>query len=121
MDKTPFSGNSMTALDTFFDRHPLETPRESKPAAARLHGLCSTCNSASYCSYLTGRNGQPIFFCEEFDGSALPVPGRFAPESAGSSDNRHDIVMGLCANCAQLEVCRFPKPEGGVWHCEEYE
>jgi (2Fe-2S) ferredoxin/predicted RNA-binding Zn-ribbon protein involved in translation (DUF1610 family) len=27
---------------------------------------------------------------------------------------------GLCLNCAKREFCTFPKPEGGVWHCDEY-
>jgi hypothetical protein len=27
---------------------------------------------------------------------------------------------GLCMNCANRETCLYPKPEGGVWHCEEY-
>jgi NADH-quinone oxidoreductase subunit E len=27
---------------------------------------------------------------------------------------------GLCLNCANRETCTFPKPEGGVWHCDEY-
>lgn len=28
---------------------------------------------------------------------------------------------GLCRNCARLTDCTYPKPEGGVWHCDEYE
>jgi hypothetical protein len=27
---------------------------------------------------------------------------------------------GLCMNCANRDTCLYPKPEGGVWHCEEY-
>ncbi len=27
---------------------------------------------------------------------------------------------GLCVNCANRHTCLCPKPEGGVWHCEEY-
>ena len=30
-------------------------------------------------------------------------------------------VPGLCRNCARLSNCTYPRPEGGVWHCEEYE
>lgn len=32
-----------------------------------------------------------------------------------------DRVRGLCANCAQDEICNLPRPEGGVWHCSDYE
>jgi hypothetical protein len=27
---------------------------------------------------------------------------------------------GLCVNCAERRNCTLPRPEGGVWHCEEY-
>ena len=29
-------------------------------------------------------------------------------------------VRGLCATCAKRSSCAFQRPEGGVWHCEEY-
>ena len=28
---------------------------------------------------------------------------------------------GLCKNCRKQKSCRLPKPEGGVWRCEDYE
>lgn len=28
---------------------------------------------------------------------------------------------GLCSICEKLEGCTYPQPEGGVFHCEEYE
>jgi len=27
---------------------------------------------------------------------------------------------GLCMNCDNRFECLLPRPEGGVWHCEEY-
>jgi len=30
-------------------------------------------------------------------------------------------AAGLCRNCARLSTCTYPRPEGGVWHCNEYE
>jgi hypothetical protein len=30
-------------------------------------------------------------------------------------------IPGLCRNCARLSDCTYPKPAGGVWHCDEYE
>lgn len=27
---------------------------------------------------------------------------------------------GLCFNCDNRDNCMLPKPEEGVWHCEEY-
>ena len=31
------------------------------------------------------------------------------------------ITKGLCKNCKKNETCQLPKPEGGIWHCEDYE
>jgi hypothetical protein len=28
---------------------------------------------------------------------------------------------GLCKNCKKQDTCTLPKPEGGVWRCEDYE
>jgi hypothetical protein len=28
---------------------------------------------------------------------------------------------GLCKNCKKHKTCTLPRPEGGVWRCEEYE
>jgi hypothetical protein len=28
---------------------------------------------------------------------------------------------GLCRNCKKQKTCLIPKPEGGIWHCEDYE
>lgn len=31
------------------------------------------------------------------------------------------IHRGLCVNCDVRETCTLPRPEGGVWYCEEYQ
>jgi hypothetical protein len=28
---------------------------------------------------------------------------------------------GLCRNCKKSGICSLPKPDGGVWRCEQYE
>ncbi|MHC4942009.1 MAG: hypothetical protein ACYTG7_03225 [Planctomycetota bacterium] len=38
-----------------------------------------------------------------------------------SAEKEAEGFKGLCMNCAHREICLYPKPEGGVWHCEEYE
>jgi hypothetical protein len=30
------------------------------------------------------------------------------------------LFRGLCINCDVRHTCMFPRPEEGVWHCEEY-
>lgn len=80
-------------------------------------GLCSTCNHSNTCSHAD--NGeQPVLHCEEFDGySAEPVRAKDRINVEEKNDGKYN---GLCTNCGIRETCTYPKPEGGVWHCEEY-
>ncbi len=83
-------------------------------------GICSTCIHAEHCSTRKSFKGK-ILHCEEFDDyipQTLPdkkktnkkeLPVQYAP------------VKGLCQNCDQLGTCVLPKPEGGVWFCNEYQ
>lgn len=84
-----------------------------------LRGLCTTCQHAQICMYLS-KQEQPIFHCEEFD----IAPGserqfrEAAPKSAASERPTH--YRGLCLNCENNERCIYSGTEGGVWHCEMY-
>ncbi|MCF7919234.1 MAG: hypothetical protein K9N06_04920 [Candidatus Cloacimonetes bacterium] len=31
------------------------------------------------------------------------------------------VFKGLCTNCENRFICKLPRPETGVWYCEEYE
>lgn len=120
MEKTPFTGIIESSAATYFNYEPAGAVRKSGPATTRSQGLCMTCNRSAECSYIAGHD-RPILHCEEFDGSGPLNPGRFASEAAEKSEYLHTDVMGLCCNCAHIEICGFQKPEGGIWHCEEYE
>lgn len=99
--------------------------REEREAAddtqpAKRPGLCVSCMHRLGCQYRKA-NAQPVIYCEEFEVEETPPrPVRRSsveqadPETTGS-------LKGLCMNCAHRETCRLPKPDGGVWHCEEYE
>jgi len=96
-------------------------------------GLCSNCKNASTCTY-PKEPGQPVWYCCERDGyeesegsvslALLPsstVSLRSIKSQADSKAGLSDVkYKGLCRNCENLERCTFPKPEEGVWHCEEY-
>ncbi len=108
------------------------TPRERAPAptadarSATPRGLCVTCNHVSACAYAASAQ-QPTLSCELFDNvdglhaaalaSAALVGGSTAHRAEGA-DARP--VRGLCANCDLWGTCALPRPESGVWHCEEY-
>jgi NADH-quinone oxidoreductase subunit E len=38
----------------------------------------------------------------------------------GCKNHMMDLIKGLCVNCENRHTCEFMKPDGGVWHCEEY-
>jgi hypothetical protein len=103
------------------DRSTPDKPRASCEHFGAYTGhrdLCSTCNHARRCPS-RGTAGRPVFFCEEF--SAF-VPVR-SPRPSGASHSRGaplSQAKGLCSNCEDRNTCGATKPEGGVWHCEEY-
>ncbi len=90
-------------------------------------GLCSTCNNAPSCFYHDSRG--PALFCELFDNyaspnvetravaaslSAVPSSAHRPAKGGGAEDT------GLCMNCENRLACGHLKPEGGIWHCEDY-
>jgi len=94
----------------------------------RYEGLCSACKYSLRCT-LTKSPGQGIQFCEEYEGGGGPHPGGKAGGCAGPAKPRgtdakpgaSGAVLGLCGNCSNRDTCRFPRPDAGVWHCEEYQ
>lgn len=82
-------------------------------------GLCGTCNYVDTCT-LRARQASPVLYCEEFDvrGPVIELPVR-AP-AATLDEPFGPRAAGLCVNCAHRATCTLPRPEGGVWHCEEY-
>jgi hypothetical protein len=92
-------------------------------------GLCACCNSFNTCTYSKDPK-RPILQCEEFDGIVLSslrmVPhGKIVPKGFEETPNPSvsDLApyRGLCSLCEDRLTCTYPKPEGGVWHCEEYQ
>jgi hypothetical protein len=90
-------------------------------ASRPYRDLCSTCNHAKVCG---GRSTpeRPIFFCEEFE-AFVPLPAAELAIAVPTQPAKRQSAgerAGLCMNCDNAETCSSPKPEGGVWHCEEY-
>jgi len=87
-------------------------------------GLCLTCQNASSCMY-PRNSDQPVLQCEEFDCYEVPmerttVDRILAVARNGSRSDKTSNLKGLCVNCENRATCTFPKPEAGVWRCEEY-
>ena len=79
-------------------------------------GLCSTCIHQDDCIYCNMTD--VVHQCEEFEtySQERKINKISIPEKNVSDEQ----FAGLCENCANRENCIFAKPDGGVWHCEEY-
>jgi hypothetical protein len=98
----------------------------------KYRGLCSTCEHRATCTYPRDPD-QRIHYCCEHDGYqesegsvslALLGTGRASshlPTSPRNDEALSTAYKGLCRSCQNRDTCTFPKPEGGVWHCEEYQ
>jgi hypothetical protein len=90
-------------------------------------GICSTCKHEEVCIY-PRNGGQIVLNCGQFE-PCPPMPSR-PPEKdqmeleelwkKSSRDKPGKEFKGLCSNCEDRHTCIYPKPAGGVWHCEEY-
>lgn len=96
---------------------------EAATAFPPAQGLCALCRRAADCTFSPRLEGRAVRACDEFDGAAgrpgaravAPLPGEDA-ESGGGRPR-----LGLCANCDAWRGCTYPKPDSGVWSCDEYE
>lgn len=87
---------------------------------AKTYNLCSICAGASTCTY-PKNSGKPVLFCAEFkEYPSLTRKIDTGTKAVKRSNKYTKGYKGLCVNCENRETCVFPKPEGGVWHCEEY-
>ncbi len=94
----------------------------------KYNDLCATCIYGDEC-VRRKRNGNPVYYCEEFEYSIDPPTKPFQKhvqnigselDSAEVNDERGNPI-GLCVNCSVRKSCKHPRPMGGVWHCEDYE
>jgi hypothetical protein len=110
------------------DVRPAEEPAASPPAEVEYPGLCITCVHSATCTF-PRRKGEAVLSCEEFDDHG-GSPGRredltppaveVSQASAAAAEEEPYASKGLCSSCANRKTCTFPKPPGGVWHCEEF-
>ncbi len=98
-------------------RRPAETPHADHP------GLCVTCKHTEHCDF-PRREGHAVLTCDEFEGDSVVRRHALVPRPAmterAALANR-EWYPGLCTTCTRLPTCTFPKPEGGVWNCDEFE
>ena len=88
-------------------------------------GICGQCRLADSCTY-PRPDDRPVLECDEFEGYPMRAAAKVSAIKQGKasvkeSENIVSLYRGLCSTCEKRENCNFPKPEGGVWHCEEYQ
>jgi len=85
-------------------------------------GLCSTCDKAAECT-LPVDPTRPVLQCESYESLARTDPDGGAARPGRQADPEEDpgALKGLCRNCEKRRDCTLPKPEGGVWDCQEYQ
>lgn len=87
-------------------------------------GLCSTCINSVNCIY-RARRGFDAIYCEMFciEADSTKQSDDFNEERLilpGVQNSYSASFKGLCQNCQNRDGCLLPRPEEGVWHCEEY-
>ena len=96
--------------------------RDAGGEQPEYRGLCATCKHTSTCTFPRSKD-RPVHFCEEFDGEE-DKPALTAVHHEKVLDQEaladREKYPGICSTCEKRETCTFPKPEGGVWQCEEF-
>ena len=91
-------------------------------------GICLCCKTVATCTYLKDPR-RLVLQCEDFEGdeprrvatavkNILPANDPKSGSDVEKKDSRKP--KGLCSICEDYGSCTLSKPEGGVWHCEEY-
>jgi hypothetical protein len=89
----------------------------------RRISLCANCKNAATCTFPKAPD-KPSFYCEEFELEELPqkkITRTPSIESHFTKEKDTSELKGLCSDCENHRTCKFPKHEGGIWHCEEYQ
>jgi hypothetical protein len=86
-------------------------------------GLCATCVNDAVCTFPRSMQ-RPVVSCDEFEGIVTQKVSHRSP-SPGEAERfvaaNREWYPGLCMTCNKQESCTYPRPEGGVFNCDEFE
>lgn len=84
-------------------------------------GLCATCAEAPRCTH-PRLPGVPVAWCDDATALEIDVPSAVGVAAAVARPTLvRTAPKGLCGTCVRFSNCTYPKPESGVWRCEEFE
>lgn len=100
-------------------------------SSSEYTGLCSICNRTQSCS-LPRESTRSILECDEFEIQSLYriptfefITDKILSDEPLAVEPVHSVetnqFKGLCCDCANRKTCTYPKVEGGIFHCEEYQ
>ena len=97
-----------------------ETERAVSHEMRAIEGLCRTCLKAEHV-HIPARSVPPGLVVRRVRGvrRAPPAQRRARGPAGAEQPGEAAEVEGLCRGCANWPTCSYPKPAGGVWHCEE--
>jgi hypothetical protein len=97
----------------------MEPVADLREQGIRYRGLCTLCVQAPTCTFPRDPS-RPIRSCDEFEeGASVRAQGVARAVALSSASDDEPELKGLCRHCAIRLTCTFPKPEGGIWHCDE--
>ena len=90
---------------------------QKEVAAIRFNDLCTNCMQRDNCSICNARKSA-IQYCEEYEAATLQgIQWDNRPPVASP---KPPVEAGICVNCEKRATCSVERPDGGIWHCEEY-
>ncbi len=84
-----------------------------------IRSQCSICGKMDSCEYVK-TYGPERAYCDGIEKILSSLNVDIARSATKPDEQTLAKYKGLCSNCDNRHDCMFPKPEGGVWHCEEY-
>jgi hypothetical protein len=84
--------------------------------------LCSNCANMDSCGSFSAAESA-VLQCELYECCSSVKPELVGAGESSTTTNEDPMsvhFMGLCSNCDNRSDCKLPKPQAGVWHCEEY-
>lgn len=96
----------------------------TSPGPSELKGICGLCVYGEDCELARGSTAPPLN-CAQFEPFPVEVREEAKVTSVRATQQKPDAAsekhLGLCRNCIHRDDCTYPRNEGGVWRCEEYE
>lgn len=115
-----------TAEDGLADASIMQRHVRESTQAQEYQGLCTLCAQSESCTFPRSPE-RAVRECEEFEGMTMEPAEKFIRDrqrdfkkEAMQGDQSTSSLKGLCKTCASNTQCTFPRPEGGIWHCEEF-